>query len=107
MATKPTKHQQTIIRRQFFLKRTISSLNRKNRSGQFQTQNLWRRRRFCYLQTKGAGDAKFCEIWTRNYTSKAGQVWFHLNYQELRLNYRVCCCEINNKMSLSSTPKTL
>ena len=53
MATKPTKHKQTIISRQFSLKRTISRF-KKNRSCHIQTQELWRTRRIRYLQTKSA-----------------------------------------------------
>ena len=57
MATKLTKHQQTIISRQFVLKRTISSL-KKNRPGHFRTQDLCRPTRIRYHQTKCAGDAQ-------------------------------------------------
>ena len=53
MATKSKKHKQTMTSRIFFFETNYFAF-KKNRSGQFRDQDLWRPRRIGYLHTKCA-----------------------------------------------------
>ena len=56
------KHQQSHQPTIFYETDYIQFEKKKNRSGQFQTQDLWRPRRIHYLQTKSAEDAQKFEF---------------------------------------------
>ena len=57
MTTKSTKRKQITLNRHFF-ETDYFPIEKKNRSGQFRTKDLWHPRRIGYLPKKCAGDAK-------------------------------------------------